>query len=143
MSGFSMRIDGLDDLRALLRRLPAELRDEATGIVQGSANAAAEEIRAAYPDRTGNLRDHVFVSTTVEGTFGVGARVRNTAKHAWLFENGTQTRQTALGANRGAMPAGNVFIPRVIRHRTEMMRALRAMVEAHGLTVTGSLDLAA
>jgi hypothetical protein len=38
--------------------------------------------------------------------FSAGAIVINRAKHAAIFENGTQARHTAIGANRGSMPPG-------------------------------------
>jgi hypothetical protein len=155
MSANRMQIDGLAELYAELRRLPSELTGEAKGIVEGAANGAAAEIRAAYPVRAtnlqpgprrrtkffppGNLRARVIVSILggkgLAARFGVNVVVKNTAPHAWLFERGTQTRQNALGANRGAMPLGNVFVPIVIRRRRAMYADLKALVVRHGLTV--------
>jgi hypothetical protein len=135
MTTFTIR--GLQELRDALRRLPEELRDDARTVVKQEADDAATEIIAAYPERTGDLGDHVYVSTTANGRFGVGGIVKNTAHHAWIFENGTQARHTALGADRGAMPPGHVFIPIVIRHRAAMYAQLAAILRAHGLQVTG------
>ena len=135
----TFEIKGLDELREALRRLPEALRDEARDIIKREANDAMEQIVAAYPEHTGNLRNHVYVSTTAGGgRHGVAAVVRNTAKHAWLFENGTQTRQTAIGANRGPMPAGHVFIPIIVRHRRAMYGQLAELLRAKGLQVSGS-----
>jgi hypothetical protein len=36
------------------------------------------------------------------------------------------------------MPAGHVFVPRIIRHRRAMYTALKAMLVRHGLTVSGN-----
>lgn len=130
------RIDGLDDLKAALRRLPHELTAEASEIVIANAQKAKADIIAAYPRRTGNLKNHVSV-TTVSSTYSTGAIVKNTAKHAWLFENGTQARHTDIGANRGSMPAGHVFVPIVIRQRRVMYERLRALLVEHGLSVSG------
>lgn len=129
--------EGLDELRAALRQLPSDLAAEATGIVIAHAEGAAQEIEGAYPARTGNLRNGMDVIRSAAGRFGVGALVRNRAKHAWIFENGTQARHTSLGASRGSMPPGHVFIPRIIRWRARMYDALRAMLERHGLAVSG------
>ena len=123
---------GLKELMAELRTLPDALTDDAAAIVIGAATAAKNEIAAAYPVRTGTLRDSMTVETQSGGRFGAKAAVTNTSKYAGWFERGTTTRQTALGANRGAMPPGNVFVPRVVKHRQQMYRDLGAMVEGHG-----------
>jgi len=133
----SFKIEGLAELREALRRLPEELRDEARETITREAHAAKDEIYSAYPDHSGNLRDHLYVSETAGGRFGAAAVVRNTAKHAWIFENGSQTRQTAIGANRGAMPPAHLFIPTVIRHRRVMYRSLADLMRAKGLQVSG------
>lgn len=131
--------NGLAELREALRNLPAELTAEASHIVDGVANAAAADIKEGYPARTGNLRDHVFVSHRDKGRFAAGAVVKNTAKHAWIFENGTQARHTDIGSDRGSMPPGHVFIPAVIKRRRIMYQQLRALLERHGLKVLGDV----
>ena len=137
MSNNRLVFRGLDELRAALRRLPDELTMEASRIVEGAANGAAADIKAAYPVRTGNLRDHIVVTHREKGKWAAGAIVKNTAKHAWMFENGTQARHNAIGANRGSMPPGHVFIPRVIKARRLMYQQLRDLLERKGLRVTG------
>lgn len=129
---------GLDELRADLRNLPVELTEEASGIVIDSAMSAAQDIRTAYPKRTGNLANHVKAEATAPSRFGVRAVVKSTARHAHLFEYGTQARHTELGVDRGSMPPGNVFIPRMVKHRRAMYERLKAMLERHGLTVRGN-----
>lgn len=136
----SVTWSGLDELRAELRRLPAELAADAGAIVLKAAESAKAEIVAAYPKRTGNLAGHVTVSASSKGLYGAGAIVRNSAKHAWIFENGTQARHTSIGANRGAMPPGHVFLPAVIRKRRDMYAALKDLLVRHGLTVSGTGD---
>jgi hypothetical protein len=127
---------GLEELKAALLRLPAELTELAGGIVRAASDAAAEEIREAYPEgETGNLRRGVRVSNRPAGAFGVARVVRSTAPHAVLFETGTQTRQTALGYNRGFMPGANIFVPVVTRHRRDMQEDLVALVEDAGIDV--------
>ena len=133
----SVRWDGLFELQEALRRLPTDLAADAGPIVIEAANDAAAEITAAYPERTGDLRNGVHVRVLSGGPFGAAAEVVNRAPHAYMFENGTVARHTEIGANRGSMPAGHVFIPRIIRHRRQMYADLKAMIARHGLEVTG------
>lgn len=137
MSHNRIKFDGLAELKAALRSLPNDLRDESAEIVYANADAARNEIISAYPSRTGNLKNHVYV-TKVPGQFGSRAIVKNTAKHAWLFENGTQARHTDIGANRGTMPAGHVFVPIVIRRRRIMYEILKDLLVKHGLLASGN-----
>lgn len=127
----------LDDLRAQLRALPQELKDEAGGIVLEHAAEATDAIFNAYPEGNGELRDHLSVKTATAGPFGAAAMVINTSKVAYWFENGTQVRHTALGLNRGQLTPAHVFIPRMQDWRRRMYDALAEMVRAHGITVTG------
>ena len=128
---------GLEDLKAELRRLPAELAVEGANLVVGRANGAARTIRAGYPRRTGDLRDHVEVEHT-RSPFGARSIVRNTSKHAASFERGTQARHTKIGANRGAMPPNPLFTQTMRRERRALYDVdLRGLLERHGLRVTG------
>jgi hypothetical protein len=54
-----------------------------------------------------------------------------------MFENGTQARHTALGASRGAMPPGHVFIPVAAAERRAMYKDLAQVVADEGLEVSG------
>lgn len=131
--------DGLEELKRDLRNMPSELSGDASEIVVSAAQEAAGEIRAEYEShrRTGNLANHVKVEVIQGGQFGAGAIVKSTAKHAHIFENGTQARHSAIGANRGAMPPGHVFIPIVVRKRREMYSELRSLLTDKGLAVSG------
>jgi hypothetical protein len=132
-----LRIDGMAEFKAALRALPTELRDAAQDVVQAHADAADGAIRAAYPrGATGHLQAGLSEARETSA-FGTRVRLKNTAKHAWIFENGTELRHTNLGANRGRMPAGKVFIPIVIRERRAMVEDLVAIVERAGLKVHG------
>lgn len=126
---------GLDELRAAMRELPETLTAEASHIIEAAANGAAADIKAAYPVRTGNLLDHLTVTHFDQGRYVAAALVKNTSKHAWLVENGSQARHTAIGANRGSMPPAHVFVPRVMRARRRMYEELVALLERNGLTV--------
>ena len=132
--------DGLAELKAALRALPAELTREASSIVEANANSAAVEIRTEYGKHnvTGHLQGGVIVTHVDKGKYSAGAIVKSAAKHAAIFENGTQARHTDLGANRGAMPPGHVFIPIIMRKRRQMYDQFRAMLERVGLVVSGS-----
>jgi hypothetical protein len=137
MARNQLRFEGLDQLLAELRALPADLTAEARHEVIGAANGAAASVKAAYPVDEGRLRDGVQVLQDAPGPFGEGAVVKNTAPHAYLFEHGTQARRNARGQNRGAMPPGRVFIPRIMRARQLMYERLKAIVARKGLSVSG------
>ena len=132
-----LAFDGLAELRAALRNLPAELTGEASRIVEATTNAVAVEVRSEYGKHvvTGNLQAGVVVAHVDRGKFVATGIVKSTAKHAAIFEIGTQARHTDLGANRGAMPPGNIFVPIAIRRRRAMEQALKNMIERHGLQV--------
>jgi len=135
----SVKWNGLAELREQLRHLPADLTGEATHIVEGRANRAAADMLAGYAEhrRAGRLQKGVTVTHFDRGRFSAGAIVKNTAPHASIFENGTQARHTDLGANRGAMPPGHVFVPAVVRQRRAMYEDLKAMLVRYGLRVSG------
>lgn len=137
-------IEGLDAFIRELQKLPGELKAEAGGVVVDTAEAVASAIRAGYPEQsatehgTGNLRNGVRVATVDAGQFGAAARVKSTAPHAYIYENGSASaRRTSKGYNRGVMPAGHVFIPAVIRTRKGMYRELADLLEKRGVEVTG------
>lgn len=143
MSNNRLVFEGLEELRAQLRALPDELTGEASNIIDATANAAAVELRTGYQRKikgrgTGNLVKGVVLSRIDRGRFTAGVIVKSTAKHASIFEFGTQTRKTDLGYDRGAMPPGNVAIPIFERQRRGMYERLKAMLARHGLTVIGN-----
>jgi hypothetical protein len=148
MSDNRFVFDGIDELREALRNLPAELAAEAAGYVTDNAEAAVADVRRVYEAHvdSGNLVSRLFISTS-SSAFGAGALVRNTAKHAWLFENGSQARHwtgpRGTGKSTGEMwgktaqPPSHTFIRSMMKHRKHMYEQLRAMLERHGLEVTG------
>jgi len=139
VSNNRLKFDGLAEFRAALRQLPAELAGEASHDVESAANSAAVAIRVGYGAhrRTGTLQESVVVEHLSAGPFGAGSMVKVTAPHAHLFENGTQARHTSIGANRGSMPPGHVFIPAVVRARRAMYERLKALLVRNGLMVSG------
>lgn len=137
--GVSLKIDGVDWLRDQLKRLPADLMDEAQAIVHVTATTMQHEVLAAYPiGPTGNLRKDVSVKVEQTDRAGVTAWCFSRAKHAWLYEHGSKKRSWKNGKNTGAMPASDVFIPIAIARRRVMTRALIEVVERAGLSVSGS-----
>ena len=117
------QIDGLEELKAQLR---------------SAAGGAARTRRAGFSVAGGNRRHrhphrlsraHAGTCAAAcavsqrggNGNYGAAAQVINRAQHACIFEKGTQARHTDLDADRGTMPAGNVFIPRAIKHRARMI----------------------
>ena len=133
-----LEIKGLDELRAALKKLPADLQREAAVIVQAQAEQMAVDVQGAYPFVTGNLRSHVQVTLSSDAVGGVSARVKNTAKHAHIYEKGTGARAWKNGKSTGVMPANPTFIPIAILRRRVMTAALVDVVERAGLTVTTS-----
>jgi len=129
--------DGLAEFQASLKRLPDELAGGVGPIVLRHARVAEQDIRAAYPVRTGNLREGMRTEMIAAGRFGAAARVVNRAPHSGIFESGTQARHTKIGANRGAMPPGNVFIPIAMRERRAMYEDIKDYLRAMGFVVTG------
>jgi hypothetical protein len=133
-----LHINGLTDLMAELRNLPPELVREAGVIVHAQAEAAFREIFAAYPVKTGNLREHLRLHLAGDAVSAT-ARVRNTARHAYIYERGTPAeRRHSSGKSTGRMPAGRVFIPIAIQRRRIMLAALIDLVERSGLHVSGA-----
>lgn len=158
----SIRWHGLDELRDDLRRLPEELRDEGAAIVYSHAISAQNEIVERYPEgRTGNLKAGVYATLNEYRKFGASALLRSRAPHAWIYEHGTKARnfigtdktgrKYRRGArrgdgNRGRMPKAPVerqAIPVIVRWRARMYAQLSAMLERHGLRVSGTVSAGA
>ena len=130
-----VRWDGLEEYRELLRALPEALAQETAHLVEAAANGAAVDIRRAYPVRTGRLRDRVTVTRLNKGKYGPGLIVKNTSPLASIFEHGSQARHTALGANRGSMPPGHVFIPLALKARRRLYGQVKELLVRKGALV--------
>ena len=128
-----------------MRRLPRELADEARGIVDTHATAAAGLVRANYAahSHTGDLAAGVQTRTGQAGAFGAAAIVASTAKQAHWFESGTAARHTGAGSYRGVMkpaPPLHAFVPVIVAERRRMYDDLRALLTRAGLEVRGDVD---
>jgi Bacteriophage HK97-gp10, putative tail-component len=130
----TLTIQGLPDLQAALRELPRALLAESRTIVENAAEEAISEMRGLYPRFTGNLREGLTIEHR-GSTVSTASIVRNKAKHATIFERGTEARHTKDGWNRGRMPAGKVFIPTAEKHRRRMRAAQVALVRRAGFQV--------
>lgn len=141
MASVRLQFVGLDALLRQLRDLPRELAAEGGAIVARRADAAAAAIRAGYPVVTGNLRDHVSVVAVDSGPFGAGFVVRNTARHAWLYDQGTNARHHADGTPTGAMWGGtdppHLFVRELVLQRRDMYEDLKALLARAGFVVSG------
>ena len=119
-------ISGMAELIRALGQLPAQLAQEAEGVVQATASLMAAEVKRDYPQgETGNLRKGVVIDHEPGVNGRIRARVRSTAKHSHLYEYGTVQRFTdSTGANRGTMPAQPTFVPAAVRNRARMVAKL-------------------
>lgn len=134
-----VRIEGLDALRAQIRRLPEQLRAEAQQIVLETAELVAERVRAVYRRRahTGTLARSVRLDRRSRMVAGgeVGAIVRVTAPHAHLVEYGSAARRTRAGKSTGQMPASPTLIPIADRARAVMIGRLVRLLVREGFEV--------
>ena len=155
MSNIQIQMNGLDELRQTLQKLPEHLIEEASDIIIAHAEQAQREVQDNYPVRTtnlhptarrrtpwyppGNLKARVRILKNRTLVF-TSALVQSRAPHAWLYENGTKghKRQTDKGWNRGAMPEAPLdkkAIPRFIRIRARMVKALTELLQREGFEV--------
>lgn len=135
----SVRLDGFDELVAELTKAPEHVRVNGMTIIREETEGHAQEVRNAYGQHrvTGALERGV--STEYPSTQVLVGIVRSRAKHAHIFENGTQIRRTNSGANRGRMPkpSPQVFVPIAIRRRERMKQRLADMLRGLGFEVSG------
>jgi Bacteriophage HK97-gp10, putative tail-component len=136
---------GLEEFKAQMQALPAQLTTQADGIVRQSAELAAMQMRARYPAKTGNLRRGVQVRYR-RSAARTTALVQNIAPHAHIYESGTVARhytgtdklgrRYVMGA-RGSMPPGHVFWPIYYTRRRMLFLALKDLLRGEGLLVSG------
>ena len=135
----TLTIRGIDELGAQIRALPEVLQGEAKQIVHAAANGAALSIRSAYGQhrRSGFLQEHVEVTDFQTSAGGAAAFVTSRAFYTAFVEKGTVKRVNARGANRGAITAWDLFVPRARAERRAMHARLVDLVRRQGLTVSG------
>jgi hypothetical protein len=138
--------DGLDELTAALRALPAALVDEATAIVDDTSARAVALMEAEYP--AGELRDGVSQQTINAGPFGVGVQIKNRSGWAWHWDHGTALRHTTGGGRKahgtgrewGATKPPHTFGRTMAQQRRRMYENLAGLLRRHGLLVSGEAD---
>jgi hypothetical protein len=136
----AVKWDGMDTFKQELQLLAANLTSEADGILIASAFEAADALRAAYPYREGGLIRGVTVEPS-RGMTLAGAKVLNRAPHAAIYENGTTTRATQQGYNRGRMLGTPTFRPITRRYHDAALTAIIDWLYAQGaVAVTGDPD---
>src|SRR4249920_3750014 len=136
----AVKWDGMDTFKQELQLLTADLVSEAEGILITAAFDAADALRAAYPYREGGLIRGVTVEPS-RGLTLAGAKVINRAPHAAIYENGTTTRATKAGYNRGRQLGTPTFRPITARYRDEALTAIIDRIYAHGAAdVSGDPD---
>lgn len=140
MAKLAVKWDGLDTFKQELQVLTGDLVSEAENILITAAHEAAAAVRAAYPYRHGGLRGGMTVVPS-RGRTLAGAEVKNLAPHAIIYEDGTTTRATHQGYNRGRMLGTPTFRPITARYRDRALTAVTARIYAHGAAqVTGDPD---
>jgi Bacteriophage HK97-gp10, putative tail-component len=135
----NVTFEGLDELKEQLRHLPAALTGEAANVIQATANRAEADMRARYSAhvRSGNLRDGLEqIERDERSANGYAIMMINRARHAWIFEFGTQARHRGI-VTWAPMPAGHVFIPAMDSNRRWMYEQLKDVLRRAGLEVSG------
>lgn len=142
----------ITETRAELRVLPEKMAGATQALAMRIARDARADIKAAYPRSHKRFGKHLADGLIIVKGYGAGkvvasASVINTNPIAHNFEHGIQTtrkvrrlvrgRGANWGLERGPMRAGNVFIPRIVRWRWVFFRAVKEIMEAEGITVTG------
>ena len=136
-----LTFDGIAELKQALRLLPEHLTDEAGALVRAASLNAAGAIRATYArGKTGNLQNGVVAEVAEPfSRYGVRYIVKSKAKHAYIYEYGTEARHYfTTGGTRhatGRMPAARVFVPRMIDARNRMQQELVWLLVRNGLMV--------
>ena len=115
--------------------------------MNAAAQGAYTDIYNAYPEVTGNLKAGLKIGgggmAASSRALGANAVLSNSAKHAWLYDNGTATRKSSTRKFLGRMTPTHTFVKAAIKHRAAMYERLRFMLEREGLTTRGSIDAAA
>lgn len=128
---------GLSEFTTWLAELPQRLIDGAKVDATQAAQAARDEIYAAYPFKSSGLRDRLYAGQPRQnGQYRMSVTVSNPSPLAHLIERGTEVRHSKFG-NRGRMPPQHIFVPRLLRWRQRFYEAEKARLAAEGFTVSG------
>ena len=123
-----MKLGGVDELLAELERLAPGLTTEAIALQQTIAQGAADELRAALPVASGELRASVRVQReSSHSPVRVFSELSVTAPYAHFVEFGT--------ADTAPRPA---FVPITRRARETFVKAVIQRVRDRGLVIGGA-----
>lgn len=120
--GVTVSVEGLDELRKALQKLPDEVKTALRTALKESAEAVKTEVKKTAPVATGNLRDSVDIRYEDDGlTAQVGWWKKDDYYARWV-EFGTKSRpaQPSLG------PATELERLHIVeRLRTHVRRAVQ------------------
>lgn len=120
-------LGGVEELLAELQRLSPDLTTEAIALQSTIAQETADELRAALPVASGELRNSVRVQRESSNSPArVFTEVSVNAPYAHFVEFGT--------ADTAPQPA---FVPITRRGRETFVKAVVERVRAHGLEIGG------
>ena len=120
-------------LQLAMQNATEDIKREMTGLIDSAAQSMLNRVQQRFPaGPTGNLRSMVRVTASRPsvGTLP-GKKVRGTAPHIHMWEEGTRLRTDATrgNANRGRMPAGGrVFETAAAETRGNMLRRAQDML---------------
>ncbi len=98
---FSYTVEGLDDVNALLKKLPENLgRKAANTAVRAASSTIRKAIRDRIRDNTGNLRRSIKVRKEKDQVGSTRFTVLSTAPHAHLVEYGTSPHLIKAGEKK-------------------------------------------
>lgn len=131
---FSFELQGVKELDRMLHDLP---RAMGKTVLRNALKKAAQPVEDAailgVPRDTGNLQEHINISTTIKRSQGasrtpgqVDVYVGSSSPHAHLVEFGTGPRYTTGGGFKGQMPA-NPFLRKAFEATKE--RALKILID--------------
>ena len=110
-----------------------DIKREMGGLIDSAAHSMLNRVQQRFPaGPTGNLRAMVRVSSSAPSLGTIpGKKVRATAPHLHMWQEGTRERfdATRSNARRGRMPAGGrVFETAAAETRANMLRRAQDML---------------
>ena len=126
------------DLQKAMESASDDIKREMGGLIDHAAHSMLNRVQQRFPaGKTGNLRAMVYVTqpksftTTSTGVSVPARRVRSTAPHIHIWQEGTRERFDATRGNarRGRMPVGGkVFETAASEVRANMLRRAQDML---------------
>jgi len=110
-----------------------DIKREMSGLIDSAAQSMLNRVQQRFPvGPTGNLRALVRVTASRPSVGALlGKKVRGTAAHIHIWQEGTRQRTDATrgNANRGRMPVGGrVFETAAAETRANMLRRAQDML---------------